>query len=250
MRGLTFLALTVSLCSTLSLCKGADASGGGAAQTPATTPVTNPLATDPTDPTVAVLCHIACGDLPCHCHGVAHKEQSLAARLNAIDGLGGLKSPAAIQCLRDLLCELNAQCCKQKEHCGCADFDRTMLALHAIQALGGIGANALSALPEIVNAICISPDLATVIANAQGAIKPAQAASSPAPAATTTPAPTLDQVVQDLGKAHDDLAAVAKSLDPGNPHWHELKAMKDELENMKHELKRLEAACAKLGAGK
>jgi hypothetical protein len=247
MRGLTFLALTVSLCSSVSLCKGADASGGGAAQTPATTPVTNPLVTDPTDPTVAVLCHIACGDLPCHCHGVAHKGQSLAARLNAIDGLGGLKSPAAIQCLRDLLCELNAQCCKEKEHCGCGDFDRTMLALHAIQALGGIGANALSALPEIGNAICISPDLATVISNAQSLIKPTPAASTPAPA--TTPSPTFHDVAQDLKKGIDDLVAAEKAFKPSHHQKEMLMQMHDWLEGIKRDLDALPPASPKSGSG-
>ncbi len=176
MRGLIFLALSISLCSTLSLCNGADGSGGGDAPASATTG----LKPDPNDTTVASLCHIACGDLPCCCHGIAHKGQSIAARLSAIDAIGSLNSPAAIQCLRDLLRKLAAQCDEDsKEHCGCAHFDRTMLALHAIQALTVIGSAASGAQPEISAAICINPDLANAIAYANSVIKPAAPAPKP-----------------------------------------------------------------------
>jgi hypothetical protein len=200
MRGL-ILALSILFVSTMLLispparCRGADA-GGSAAAPPS-------AAADPSDPIVSSLCHIACGDLPCCCHGVGHPGHDIAARLNAIDCIGGFKTYAAVKCLRGLLCELCAQC--GKEHCGCADLDRTLLALHAIQALGNIGAIASPALPEMSAAACISSDLGTAIQTASTTIQKPPAATAPPKTVDAATKAALDKAIGQLKHAREAL---------------------------------------------
>jgi hypothetical protein len=130
---------------------------------------------------------------------------------------------------------LNEQCHQEcKGHCGCGDFDRTLLALHVLQALQAIGTSAASAKPEIALAICISPDLSSAITAANNAINPTPATPTPAPT------PTLDQVAQDLQKGADDLAAYEKSLPPAAHHEHLLEKIHADLEAMKHLIEKIE----------
>jgi hypothetical protein len=223
MRQLIVLALSISLWSAVSPtsralgstpAKGKDK---GSSDPAATAPKS--LA-DPSDALVANLCHIACGESPCCCHAPCHQGRNLAARLTAIDSIGGFKTFAAVECLRGLLKELCCHC--GKDHCCCGDLDRTLLALHAIQALSGMGSVASNALPEINGAACISDDLAAPIGSAITAITAPPQAAKPAPLDPAVKA-VLDKIVHQLGEAQE---AVHK----GDPHRIELLLKKVEKE--------------------
>ncbi len=170
MRRLLTLTLAFSLFSAVCSCPAADKpaptqSSGSA--TP-TTPDIKPIAGDEYADAVLQLYDLArCGCVCCCPHPGTQQPVSscvgsrLVCRLNAIDTIGGfVKSQTAVLCLSHLLKE---QCCLCASSPSGGDIESVLVALHAINALKNIGANAKSALVAINCACCISPDLTSAI---------------------------------------------------------------------------------------
>jgi hypothetical protein len=177
---------------------------------------------DPSDSIVDQLYNVAkctpdcCQGKPCS------GDRALAARLSAIDTLGGFKTICAAKTLD---CLLKSYCKSGSTTlCACDDYTKTLLALHAIQALQRIGAPASLALPEINSAVCLSDDLAGPIASAVTAIQ------TPAPTPKVDPATKakLEKLIHELERA--ELA-----LCHGCPC-----KVEEVIQHVKHEIRKLE----------
>jgi hypothetical protein len=232
MRRLLTLTLVFSLFSAVCSCPAADKpaptqSSGSA--TP-TTPDIKPIAGDEYADAVLQLYDLArCGCVCCCPHPGTQQPVSscvgsrLVCRLNAIDTIGGfVKSQTAVLCLSHLLKE---QCCLCASSPSGGDIESVLVALHAINALKNIGANAKSALVAINCACCISPDLTSAISAARTTIlaPPKQ----PTPSPSKTPAPASDAVKKALDAVNAALTAVAKALAPAQPNQDLAKAITD-----------------------
>jgi hypothetical protein len=227
MRGLFSLALLISLFAGVCPCNGAVKTPAGGQAPPAADPASAAAAdpatpiTGPIDQTILECYKLASGESPCCCPKMPHcpncppkhakmhhpcmQKPSLAARLSAIDSIGGSNSAVAVIYLRGLLKE---QCC------GCANVETILVALHVVEALGKLGPKAASALPELDCAAGISSDLAVAIYNAKKAIQKQPKHTSKVkqktqPAASTAPS-GLDEVATALMAVEKSVGAIHK----------------------------------------
>jgi hypothetical protein len=183
MRRLVPLTLAIALFSVVCSCPAADLPGptqssGSASPTTSTDPTATdikPVEGDDYGCVVVELYRLARWGCSGRCPQPGAQQSvspcdgsGLVCRLNAIDTIGGfVKSPTAVQCLAQLL---RQQCCLCADSpCG-GDIDSILVALHAINALKNIGANAKCALAAINCACCISPDLTGAISEARAKI--------------------------------------------------------------------------------